>query len=48
MDARAMVTVTALISAERLAPAEERVARGIGVVVVVSGLIQVAKATGLC
>jgi len=44
MDLRAMVAVTALITAERLAPAGERVARVIGVVVVVSGLIQVAKA----
>jgi predicted metal-binding membrane protein len=48
MDLRAMAAVTALISAERLAPAGERVARGIGMVVVASGLIQVAKATGLC
>ena len=48
MDLRAMAAVTALITAERLAPAGERVARGIGVVVVVCGLIQVAKATGLC
>jgi predicted metal-binding membrane protein len=47
MDLRAMAAVTALITAERLAPAGERVARGIGVVVVVFGLIQVAKATGL-
>jgi len=48
MDLRAMAAVTALITAERLAPAGERVARGIGVVVAVCGLIQVAKATGLC
>jgi predicted metal-binding membrane protein len=48
MDLRAMAGVTALIAAERLAPAGERVARGIGVVVAVCGLIQVAKATGLC
>jgi predicted metal-binding membrane protein len=47
MDLRAMAAVTVLITAERLAPAGERVARGIGVVVVVCGLIQVAKATGL-
>jgi predicted metal-binding membrane protein len=47
MDLRAMATVTALITAERLAPAGERVARGIGVVVVVCGLIQVANVTGL-
>ena len=47
MDLRAMAAVTALITAERLAPAGERVARGIGVVVVVCGLIQIAKATGL-
>jgi len=48
MDLRAMAAVTALITAERLAPAGERVARGIGMVVVASGLFQVAKATGLC
>jgi predicted metal-binding membrane protein len=48
MNLRAMAAVTALITAERLAPAGERVARGIGVVVVVCGLIQVAKAIGLC
>ena len=47
MDLRAMAAVTALITAERLAPAGERVARGIGVVVVVCGLIQIAKATWL-
>ena len=45
MDLRAMAAVTALITAERLAPARERVARGIGVIVVVCGLIQVAKRT---
>jgi len=48
MDLRAMAAVTALITAERLAPTGKLVAQGIGVVVVVSGLIQFAKATGLC
>jgi predicted metal-binding membrane protein len=37
MDLRAMALVTAAITAERLAPAGERVARGIGAIIVVAG-----------
>jgi hypothetical protein len=47
MDFRAMVVVAAAISAERLAPAGERVARAIGAVVVVAGLFLIARAAGL-
>ncbi|MFL6621240.1 MAG: DUF2182 domain-containing protein [Sulfurifustis sp.] len=47
MDLRAMAVVTAAITAERLAPAAERVARVIGVVVVGSGLFLIARAAGL-
>jgi len=47
MDPRAMAVVTAAISAERLPPAGERVARGIGVVVVGAGLFLIARAAGL-
>jgi predicted metal-binding membrane protein len=44
MDLRAMAVVTAAISAERLAPAGERVARAIGVVIVGAGLFLIALA----
>ena len=44
MDLRAMAVVTAAITAERLAPAGERVARAIGVVVVGVGLFLIARA----
>jgi predicted metal-binding membrane protein len=44
MDVRAMTVVTAAISAERLAPAGERVARGTGAVAVVAGMILIARA----
>ncbi len=47
MDLRAMAVVTAAITVERLAPAGERVARGIGAVVVVAGLLLIGRATGL-
>ena len=47
MDLRAMVAVTAAITVERLAPAGERVARGIGVVVVGAGLLLIARAAGV-
>jgi predicted metal-binding membrane protein len=45
MDLRAMAVVTAAITAERLAPAGERVARAIGVIVVAAGLFLIARAT---
>jgi predicted metal-binding membrane protein len=46
MDLRAMAAVTAAITAERLSPAGERVARAIGAVVVVAGLLMIAGAAG--
>jgi predicted metal-binding membrane protein len=46
MDLRAMAVVTAMISAERLAPAGERVARVIGVVGVGAGVLLIARAVG--
>jgi predicted metal-binding membrane protein len=47
MDLRAMAVVTAAITVERLAPAGERVARAIGVVVIGAGLALIARAAGL-
>ena len=47
MDLRAMAVVTAAITAERLAPAGERVARAIGAVVVGAGLFLIARAADL-
>ena len=47
MDARAMAVVTAAITAERLAPAGERVARFIGAVVVGVGAVLIARASAL-
>jgi len=46
MDLRAMAIVTAAITAERLAPAGERVARAIGAVVIGTGLFLIARAAG--
>ncbi|GEJ59245.1 DUF2182 domain-containing protein [Anaeromyxobacter diazotrophicus] len=47
MDLRAMAVVGAAITAERLAPAGERVARATGAVAVGAGLLLVARAAGL-
>ncbi|MGH9681505.1 MAG: DUF2182 domain-containing protein, partial [Candidatus Acidiferrales bacterium] len=47
MDLRAMVVVTAAISAERLAPGGERVARATGAVAVAVGVFLIARAVGL-
>ena len=47
MDLRAMGVVTAAITVERLAPAGERVARAIGVLVVGTGYFLIAQAVGL-
>jgi predicted metal-binding membrane protein len=47
MDLRAMAVVTAAITAERLAPAGERVARALGAVAVGAGLLLIAQAAGL-
>lgn len=44
MDVRAMAVLTAAITAERVAPNGERVARGIGAVVVGAGLFLMARA----
>jgi predicted metal-binding membrane protein len=46
MDLRAMALVTLAVSAERLAPAPERVAQVIGVVVIVLGLSMLARVVG--
>jgi predicted metal-binding membrane protein len=47
MDLRAMAVVTAAITAERLAPAGELVARATGAVAVWAGLLLLARAAGL-
>ncbi len=45
MDLRAMAVVGAAITLERLAPTSERVARGVGVAAVMTGLILIASAS---
>jgi predicted metal-binding membrane protein len=47
MDLRAMAVVTAAITAERLAPAGERVARAIGAVAIGAGVLLIARAVGV-
>jgi len=47
MDWRAMAVITAAITAERVAPAGERVARAIGVIAAGTGLFLIARAAGL-
>jgi predicted metal-binding membrane protein len=47
MDLRAMAVVAVAITAERLAPAGERIARAIGAVVVGAGLFLIVRAAGL-
>jgi predicted metal-binding membrane protein len=47
MDLRVMAVVTAAITTERLAPAGERIARAIGVVIVGTGMFLIARAAGL-
>lgn len=47
MDLGAMAVVAVAITAERVAPAGERVARAIGVVVVATGMLLIARAAGL-
>jgi predicted metal-binding membrane protein len=47
MDLRVMAIVTAAITAERLAPAGERVARALGVVALAAGSLLIARARGL-
>jgi predicted metal-binding membrane protein len=46
MDLRAMAVVMAAITVERLAPGGERVARAIGVVAIVAGVVLIARAAG--
>jgi predicted metal-binding membrane protein len=47
MDVRVMAAVTAAVTAERLAPRGAAVARAVGVIVVATGLVQLARAAGL-
>ena len=47
MDLRAMAVVTAAITAERLAPAGEHVARAIGAAAIGAGLFLIARAVGI-
>ncbi|HKE93434.1 MAG TPA: DUF2182 domain-containing protein [Povalibacter sp.] len=47
MDLRAMAVVTIAITIERLAPRGEHVARAIGAVVVVAGVLLIARAAGI-
>ena len=47
MDLGAMAVVAVAITAERVAPAGERVARAIGVVVIATGLLLIVRAAGL-
>ena len=46
MDLRVMAVVTTAITAERLAPDGERVARAIGIIVVCAGVLLLARAAG--
>jgi predicted metal-binding membrane protein len=48
MDLRTMAVVTIAITAERIAPASERVARAIGTVILGTGILLLARAAGLC
>jgi predicted metal-binding membrane protein len=47
MELRAMAVVTVAITAERLMPAAEQVARAIGAIVIVAGLLSIVRAAGL-
>jgi predicted metal-binding membrane protein len=47
MNLRAMAVVAAVITIERLAPASNRVARSIGVVIIGTGLFLIARAARL-
>jgi predicted metal-binding membrane protein len=47
MDLRVMAVMAAAVTVERLAPAGERVARAIGIVIVGAGLFLIARAAGL-
>jgi hypothetical protein len=47
MDLGVMAIVSAAITVERIVPAGQRVARGIGSVMAGSGLLMLARAAGL-
>ena len=47
MDLRAMAVVGGAITAERLAPAGDRVARAIGFITIAAGFLMIVRATGL-
>jgi len=47
MDLRSMILITGATTAERLAPAGQPVARVIGVVAVVTGVVLIARAVRL-
>jgi len=47
MDLRAMAVVATAITVERLAPAGERIARAIGVIVIAAGLLLIVRAAGI-
>jgi predicted metal-binding membrane protein len=47
MDLRVMAAVTTAVTAERLAPAGERVARAIGVIVICAGVLLLARAVSV-
>jgi hypothetical protein len=47
MDLRVMAVVTAAITAERVAPAGERIAHAIGAIIVGAGLVLIGRAAGL-
>jgi hypothetical protein len=47
MDLRAMAAVTAAITAERLAPPGEQVARAVGAAAVGTGLLLIGRAVGI-
>jgi predicted metal-binding membrane protein len=47
MDLRTMAVVTVAVTAERLAPAGEHVARAIGAAIIAAGLFLIARAAGI-
>ena len=47
MDLRVMAAVTTAVTAERLAPTSERVARAVGIIVISAGLVLLARAARL-
>jgi hypothetical protein len=47
MDLRAMAVVTVAITAERVAPDGNRVARATGAIVVAAGLLLIARAAAI-